>query len=225
MQKHFTAAFFDRDRTLLYTDPAFIEARKRKIEAWSGIPYDPPGDLFWRAGYPEGGFSGIGEEIVFWRNYWRMVLESQGVCTGLEEKALTLFEFSWLKGKLLYPETKKTLSYFRERGYKMGVISDTFPSLKLSIQAAGISEYFDCYICSDEVGAMKPDPRMYQAGLAALNVTAEESLYVDDDFTEAAGARKLGFTSFHILRKGKPSSGWDITSLWEMAEYAERHCQ
>ena len=66
---------------------------------------------------------------------------------------------------------------------------------------------------------------MYQAGLAALNVTAEESLYVDDDFTEAAGARKLGFTSFHILRKGKPSSGWDITSLWEMAEYAERHCQ
>ena len=225
MARKFTAAFFDRDRTLLHTDPAFVEERKRLIESWSGIPYEPPMDLFWQAGYPEGGFSSVGEEMVFWRKYWRMTLESQGVQWQLEERALTLFEFSWLKGKLLYPETKMTLSWFRKNGYRMGVISDTFPSLRLTVEAAGLGEYFDCYICSDEVGAMKPDRRMYQAGLTALGVTAEESLYVDDDYIEADGARRMGFTAFRILRDGKPADPWDITSLWEMAEYAERHSQ
>lgn len=225
MANRFKAAFFDRDRTLLYTDPAFLAERNRLIESWSGIPYDPPADLFWQAGYPEGGFSSVGEETVFWRKYWRAALESQGIVWQLEERALTLFEFSWLRGKYLYPETKMTLSYFRERGYKMGVISDTFPSLRLTIEAAGLGEYFDCYICSDEVGALKPDRRMYQAGLDALHVTAEESLYVDDDFIKADGARRMGFTAFRIQREGKPADRWDITSLFEMAEYAQRHSQ
>ena len=41
----------------------------------------------------------------------------------------------------------------------MGVISD----LRLSLETAGIGDYFACAICSVLVGAMKPDPHMYRA--------------------------------------------------------------
>ena len=66
---------------------------------------------------------------------------------------------------------------------------------------------------------MKPDPRIYQAALAALGVTAEESLYVDDYDVEADGARDMGFTAFHICRDGEPKEEWDIASLSGMITY------
>ena len=55
---------------------------------------------------------------------------------------------SWLKGIIAYPETVKTLDWFRAKGYKLGVISDTSPSLRLTIKQAGLDEYFDSYTCS-----------------------------------------------------------------------------
>lgn len=55
------------------------------------------------------------------------------------------------------------------------MISDTSPSLRLTLEALGLGEFLDACVCSDEVGVMKPDPRIYRA---ALGVRAEESLYV-----------------------------------------------
>ena len=60
---------------------------------------------------------------------------------------------------------------------------------------------------------------MYQTALDALGVRAEESLYVDDYDVEADGARKMGFTAFHICREGEPKEKWDIASLAEMVAY------
>lgn len=218
-KRAYTAAFFDRDQTLLYGDPAFRQRRRAQIEKWSGRPLAVPVDLFDRVLCGRRLLT-VENEIAFRKQYFTELLRSQGVTKQLEKRAERLFSDFWLQGMIVYPETVSVLNWFRSHDYRMGVISDTFPSLQLTIEAAGLGAYFDCYICSDQVGAMKPDPLIYRAALDALNVKAEESLYVDDYDVEADGARSLGFTAFHVCRDGSPSRAWDIFSLAEMVAFA-----
>lgn len=216
--KYFTAAFFDRDGTLLHGDPAARDARRAMIERWSGKPLEAPDDLFFQV-LGNRRLLTVENEIAFWKQYFTALLRSQGIADRIEERANELFDAYWLKGIVVYPETVSVLDWFFERGFRMGVISDTFPSLPLTIEAAGLGRYFSCYVCSDQVGAFKPDPRMYQTALDALGVRAEESLYVDDYDVEADGAREMGFTAFHICRDSEPKKKWDIASLTEMVAY------
>ena len=116
---------------------------------------------------------------------------------------------------------REVLEYFRGRGYKMGVISDTSPSLEYTLEQLGIAKYFDSFTASSLVGAGKPSPVIYQAALDSLGVKAEESLYVDDHPPEAEGARALGFTAFRIDRTGKDRGAWTIRSLKDLIRFAE----
>jgi FMN phosphatase YigB (HAD superfamily) len=217
-EKIYTAAFFDRDHTLLHGDPAAKQARTEMIERWSGKPLDPPEGLFDRL-YEGGKLMTVENEIAFWRVYFAELLRSQGVTDQVSSRADALFDAFWLKGGVVYPETVPVLNWFAAHGYRMGVISDTFPSLKLTLEAVGLAGYFEVFVCSDQVGVMKPDPLIYRAALDRLGVSAAESLYVDDYDVEADGARALGFTAFHVCRDEEVKSDWDIESLSEMVEF------
>ena len=216
--KIFTAAFFDRDHTLLHGDPAAKRARTELIERWSGKPLVPAEGLFDKL-YNNRQLMTVENEIALWRAYFAELLRLQGITEQISSRADELFDAFWLKGGMVYPEVVTVLDWFAARGYRMGVISDTFPSLRLTLEAVGLDKYFDCFVCSDQVGVMKPEPLIYQTALNLLGVSAEESLYVDDYDVEADGARALGFTAFHICRGEEVKSDWDIASLSEMVEF------
>jgi HAD superfamily hydrolase (TIGR01509 family) len=152
-----------------------------------------------------------------------VLLRNEGVMDSLKERAERLFAELWCNNdRKLYEEVIEVMEYFKNRGYKIGVISDTSPSLQMTLENLGLGRYIDNYTCSDLVGAMKPDPAIYQSALDSLQVSAEESLYVDDYDIEADGARALGFTSFHIKRRGGKDGEWEISSLREIVDYVER---
>ncbi len=220
----FCAAFFDRDQTLLYADPALRAERNARIEAWSGKPFTlTPAEMMelFFASRPPQGVKSVEDEVASLRLYWKSLLLRAGISEGLEERGEELHQMTWLKGLKLFPETLEVLQHLRGRGMRMGVISDTSPSLPLTLEAAGIGAYFDCAVCSDLVGVMKPAPQMYQTALDALGVAAGESLYVDDCGEEAEGARRLGFTAFHIDRSRPGDGRWRIQSLRAMAAYLQ----
>ena len=127
----------------------------------------------------------------------------------------------WYLEKHLYPETLEVLERLQAAGYRMGVISDCPPSLELSLQKCGIARYFSSFTASSLVGVGKPDPRIFQAALQALGVSAEESLYVDDCLEEADGARRCGFTAFHLDRSGSIDQPWTIHSLKPLLSYLD----
>ncbi len=146
----------------------------------------------------------------------------EGVTDNLDEKAELLFELTWLKSGELYSESMEVLRYFKSKGYKIGIISDTSPSLQKTLEVLDVGSYIDSYTCSDLVGVMKPDPKIYQAALDTLNVKANESLYVDDYDIEADGARDIGFTSFYLDRKGETKGEWVIHTLKEIIKFVEK---
>ena len=223
----FRAIFFDRDGTLTYANKEKIKWYREVVEEWSQkkfeLDYEKMMMLFDLAGYPREGLKSIEQEKDFWRKYYEELLKNEGVVDSLKERAELLFSELWCNNdRELYEEVIDVMEYFKNKGYKIGVISDTSPSLQTTLENLGLGKYIDSYTCSDLVGAMKPAPEIYNAALESLHGSAEESLYVDDYDVEADGARALGFTSFHIKRKGQREGEWEINSLKEIVEYVKR---
>lgn len=208
-RKRYKVVFFDRDGTLTFFNKEKERWRDENVEKWSGKPfelsYDKMMDLFNEAS--EGRslwYTGLDDEREFFRRYYRRLLLGEGVTENVNSRADMLLEELWCNNdRVLYPETVQVLEYLKEHGYKMGVISDTSPSLEFSLNQLGIGKYFSSFTASSLVGAGKPDPIIYKAALDAHGAAAEECIYVDDCREEADGAGKLGFTSFWLDRTGK----------------------
>ena len=223
----YKAIFFDRDGTLTKFNEEKELWRDIMVSAWSEkafeMTYDKMMSLFKLAS--EGKkpwYTTLDDEREFFKRYYRNMLIEAGVKEDLNERAELLFNELWCNNdRLLFPEVVEVLEYFYNNGYKMGVISDTSPSLEYTLQQLGIAKYFTSFTASSLVGASKPGPTIFNAALFSQGVTAEESLYVDDCKPEADGAREQGFTSFHIDRSGESKGKWTISDLIKIVDYVE----
>lgn len=224
----YKAIFFDRDGTMTCYDPLAIEYRNNKIEEWSGhsfmLPYEKFIDVFDRTRALELPFvhqKTLEEEKLFFKEFFKILFEVEGIVEHREERAQLLTDRLWVHERKLYPETIEVLEYFYHNGYKMGVISDTGVTLEQTLINLGIAKYFTSFTSSAGAGASKPSTIIFQAALTELGVSAEESLYVDDYDVEADGAREQGFTSFLIDRSGENKGEWTITNLKQIIEFVE----
>ena len=222
----YKAIFFDRDLTLTYFNPDKIAWRDRIISEWLGRPFsfapDVLDSLSLRVHVEPRWCKTVEHEKTYYREYYRQMLLAAGVTERLEERTEILFQELWCNfDRLLYPETIPVLEYFRSKGYRMGVISDTRPSLRMTLEQLGIDHYFDCFVCCSIVGAHKPDSIVYETALRELNVTAQESIYVDDHPPAAEGARAMGFASFLLDRTAKHPEGWTVSCLRDLIKIAE----
>lgn len=228
----YKAVFFDRDGTLVHGDPEWTAFRNRSLKEWSGREFDNSYDYFMKifnkveqGNFPFAPYHTVEEELDFFRQWYLYVFDDMGITEKRRERADMLVEKLWYLKKHPYPETVEVLEYFRNKGYKLGVISDSAPSLEMTLLDCGLHKYFTSFTASSLVGAGKPDPVIYNAALKAQGVAAEESLYVDDYRPEADGARELGFTAFLLDRKGiEPEDDpWTIGNLRELVNFVERN--
>lgn len=225
---NYKAIFFDRDGTLTYFDKEKELWRYNIISEWSGksfvLPYDKMMKLFEVAS--EGRtpwYKTVDDEREFFKRFYKYLLIGEGIKKSIDSRSTLLFSELWCnRDRVLFPETIEVLEYFHSHGYKMGVISDTSPSLEYTLQQLGIAKYFTSFTASSLVGAGKPSPVIFNAALNAQCVSAIESLYVDDYKPEADGAREQGFTSFLIDRSGNNSNKWSIQSLKQLIDFVEK---
>ena len=99
--------------------------------------------------------------------------------------------------------------------------------MTLQLEANGLMEFFDrrAVIRSDEVGARKPDPRIYLACLRALGVPPNRAAHVGDvKAKDVAGARDLGITTVRYTGiRDDPNEGPEadiVLSSFEQLEEA-----
>lgn len=223
----YKAIFFDRDGTLTMNDQDMDKELHRRYMELSGkelaLPYERFIKFFNKAHEqikPYIPYKTIKDEILFFTDFYELLLIDDGVNENVKEKAEYLGEKLWYVYKKPFDEVLDVLDYFRSKGYVMGVISDCPPSLEYSLELIGLSKYFTSFTSSAVVGVGKPHPMIYQYALDSLGQKAEECLYVDDTPIEVDGARSMGMTAFHIDRKkNQKKTEWTITNLKDIIAY------
>ena len=90
-------------------------------------------------------------------------------------------------------ESMQLLKALKERGIKIGLITNTFSDEMECIKACSLYPYFDVALISYEQGIMKPDPEMFKRMTDRLGVEPGECLYIGDGGSrELYGARDAG---------------------------------
>ena len=87
-------------------------------------------------------------------------------------------------------EVLETLS----RTHRLGIISDTWPSIEGQLEYIGVSRYLSFATYSCFLGTFKPDPRMYRDALDKAGVPAGQTVFIDDSVRNLEGAAALGIT-------------------------------
>ncbi|MEH0542151.1 HAD-IA family hydrolase [Streptomyces sp. B21-105] len=93
-----------------------------------------------------------------------------------------------------YPDALEVLTGLRERGFRVGVVSNIGWDLRPVFRAHGLDGYVDAYVLSYEHGVQKPDPRLFTVACAALDADPRNTLMVGDDRRADGGAAALGCT-------------------------------
>ncbi|BAD58443.1 HAD family hydrolase [Nocardia farcinica] len=125
------------------------------------------------------------------RRAYLEVLRKSGVPT--EEQAARLY------GRLIdplawtpYPDTGTVLEFLAGHGVRTAVVSNIAFDVRPAFATRGWDALLDAVTLSYEVGAIKPDPRIFRAALDKLGVAPEAALMVGDSAVADGGASALG---------------------------------
>ncbi|UCC17201.1 MAG: HAD family hydrolase [Dehalococcoidales bacterium] len=89
-------------------------------------------------------------------------------------------------------DTLSTLAQLKEKGIKIGLISNCSPDTPETWDQTPFPSLFDVTIFSTSARIKKPDPRIYRLALDGLGVAGEDCIYVGDgDSNELTGAQEM----------------------------------
>ena len=133
-------------------------------------------------------------ELAF-EAFWQEV----GRRLGVPADQVTPFREDFYAGDTLNLELLTQIRQWRKAGFKIGIISNAPPSLRMTLQhRLHIVDDFDHIVISAEVGVRKPHARIYEMAIEGLDVTAKEAVFVDDLTENIAGAQAAGLHGVHF---------------------------
>lgn len=108
----------------------------------------------------------------------------------------------------LMPGALEALRHCRERGYVMGIVSNTIMPgwlFREDLVRLGVAEFFKFAIFSSEYGRPKPHVGIFQEALAQAGVHASRAVFVGDSYqADVVGARGAGMKAIWITAQDDP---------------------
>ncbi len=108
--------------------------------------------------------------------------------------------------KKLVRGAEELLKILRGRGYRIGVLSNGFTEVQYrKINSAGLSQYFDYVVLSDNIGINKPDSRIfrYAESVSGESDISKHILIGDNPATDIAGAIGAGWKAIWYNKSGE----------------------
>lgn len=156
---------------------------------------------------------------------WSAVLELCG-CQRMELVTEIVAEQTRLgaASARLFADVMPTLEVLRREGYLMALVTNGASDIQReSLDRVGLADGFDFVAISGEVGAVKPEARIFEAVLGGLGVDAAEVWHVGDSLhTDIGGALNSDLTAVWINRRGltrteaDPQPAAEINSIDEL---------
>lgn len=116
-----------------------------------------------------------------------------------------------------YPGIAEVLSTL-SKTHKLGIISDTWPSIEPQLEYIGVSQYLSFCTFSCFVGVFKPDKRIYLDALNKCGIPAEKTVFIDDVVRNLDGAAALGITPILIAANPDTDVETDYLKIHDLRE-------
>ena len=135
----------------------------------------------------------------------------------LAEACALRLETEEVYARALRPEAEPTLRTLRERGVRIGLLSDCTHELPEIWPSLPVAPYVEATVFSVQVGLRKPHPTLYETVASRLGVGPGACLYVGDGGSgELTGARRAGMSA---LRLDAPDAAqaviYDADAAWD----------
>lgn len=122
---------------------------------------------------------------------------------------------------------ENVLSYFRERGYRLAILSNgifSSETIKRYLKSFNLAEYFEVIVSSADIKVRKPSITAFDYVLKLLNVeVSNEIFYIGNNLQkDAIGAREVGLTPIFINKLNEDFDGITVDSLKGVKTYFEK---
>jgi len=215
--KNIKAVIFDIDDTLVDRKVAFLRFCHYFIDKYSVIyPYNINKDdlISYMIEIDASGYGGLKNFIPELNKVWHLPISSQEF---IKERNSVFGSFT-----VPFPESKSLLEYLKGK-YKLGVITNGYSAVQREkIRVAGLEDYFDDIIVSEESGTAKPDPKIFFMACANLKVKPDEAVYVGDYYpNDIEGAISAGITPIWVCSNPEAYRDYEgkrISSIKELMD-------
>ncbi len=146
-------------------------------------------------------------EGEFWVNYSYRYLRSLRVplerAADLAPQLTALMENGYAPENRLAAEVPETLQSLKAAGFTVGLVSNRSRPCQEECQELGLLQYFEFAYVASEVGAWKPDPRIFDRALELSGSAPENVIYVGDNYyADIMGAKNAGLQPVLIDGEG-----------------------
>lgn len=205
------AVFFDVGNTLLYPHPSVAEVC-HEILVDAGHIRDlaeidslmPVVDAYYEDCYRQDDtfWTDDSQTNAVWVAMYSLLGRRLGLGNDAEAFAHRVYdEFGRAERWRAYDDVVPALMRLKERGQRIGIISNWDGRLSALLAGLGISEMVDTIVSSAEVGLHKPDPRIFSLACERLDVEPRESVHVGDHhYADIVGASAAGMAPVLIDR-------------------------
>jgi epoxide hydrolase-like predicted phosphatase len=180
------AVFFDLGGVIVRTE---FQTPRQQLADRLGIDYDDLNKLVFDS--DTSNRASVGE--ISSEEHWLSVI--QRLRRPAEERQSIRDEF--FAGDIVDRTLVEYIRSLRPR-HKTGLISNAWGDLRNFIVREKFDDAFDKMIISAEVGAMKPEPKIFQIALQQFGVKPEEAVFVDDFYVNIQGCEKVGIRGIHF---------------------------
>ncbi len=104
---------------------------------------------------------------------------------------------------------------------RLGIATSRGNSVYEVLEHVGIGEYFDAVITTRDCENTKPHPEPIEKALKALDVRADEAIYVGDSDTDVQAANAAGVTSIRFSDGDDSNANFNIKELVELLSILE----
>ncbi|XP_050176067.1 haloacid dehalogenase-like hydrolase domain-containing protein 3 [Myiozetetes cayanensis] len=145
------------------------------------------------------------------RQWWVDVVKQAFVLSGVQDgAALTALaeklyrDYCSSHNWEVLPGAEETLNRCRQRGFRMGVVSNFDNRLENILSQCSLRHHFEFVLTSEAAGVAKPDARIFEEALRLGGVPPEQAAHVGDDYTrDYRAARAVGMHSFLLRTAGQ----------------------
>jgi putative hydrolase of the HAD superfamily len=176
---------------------------------WRG-PFDPGTDPLWQR---------MQADEITERDYWRTRTAEVGRLIGQDWTEMSQFVRAARGAQpkaVIRPEFRTCIDRAEAAGIRLAILSnelDLFYGADFRDKLPFLAR-FETISDATHTGILKPDPRAYKACLDALDLPAGDCVFVDDQFRNIEGARRIGLRTVHFnVRQPAASYGAVLETL------------